>query len=154
MAEIVYSPSLPATIEIKPVVPVVVQQPFRAIATTSDLPEGTNLYFTDERAQDAAGAAIAAGAGDGVSLAYDDVANAINATNTDKGSVAVTAHEAAANPHPQYALASSVVGPVPTRIAAGHTYVVHADTQVLWTLPIELEAGATLDVAGALVQVN
>ena len=72
-------------------------------ATTDDLTEGsTNLYFTDERAQDATGAAIAAGTGDGVSLAYDEVANAINATNTDKGSVAVASHEAAVDPHPQY----------------------------------------------------
>ena len=72
-------------------------------ADTDDLSEGaTNLYHTPERAQDAAGAAIAAGTGDGVSLAYDDVANAINATNTDKGSVAVAAHEAATDPHPQY----------------------------------------------------
>jgi len=73
-------------------------------ATTDDLAEGvSNLYFTTERAQDATGAAIAAGTGDGVTLDYNDGANAINATNTDKGSVAVAAHEAAADPHPQYA---------------------------------------------------
>lgn len=72
-------------------------------ATTDDLAEGaTNLYHTTERAQDAVGAAIAAGTGDGVSLAYDDAGNAINATNTDKGSVAVASHVAAADPHPQY----------------------------------------------------
>ncbi|ALN79514.1 hypothetical protein [Lysobacter antibioticus] len=71
--------------------------------STDDLAEGAaNLYFSTERAQDATGAAIAAGTGDGVTLAYDDGANAINATNTDKGSVAVAAHEAAADPHPQY----------------------------------------------------
>lgn len=56
-----------------------------------------------ERVQDAVGAAIAAGTGDGVSLSYDDAGNAINVTNTDKGSSAVAAHEAAADPHPQYA---------------------------------------------------
>lgn len=123
-------------------------------ATTDDLPEGaTNLYHTDERAQDAVGAAIAAGTGDGVTLTYDDVANAINATNTDKGSVALAAHLAAANPHPQYALAASIVGPVPTRIAAGQTYTVPADTQVLWTLTIELEADASIEALGDFVQV-
>lgn len=59
-------------------------------ATTDDLAEGVaNLYFTDERAQDAVGAAIAAGTGDGVTLSYDDAGNAINAANTDKGSVAL-----------------------------------------------------------------
>lgn len=82
-----------------------------AAATTDDLTEGaTNLYHTTERAQDAVGAAIAAGTGDGVALTYDDAGNAINATNTDKGSAAVSAHEAAANPHPQYALAASLAG--------------------------------------------
>lgn len=61
-----------------------------AAATTDDLTEGTtNLYFTEERAQDAVGAAIAAGTGDGVTLAYDDAGNAVNAVNTDKGSVAL-----------------------------------------------------------------
>lgn len=72
--------------------------------TTDDVPEGViNLYFTDERAQDAVGAAITAGSGDGVILTYDDVGNKIDAVNTDKGSVAVAAHEAEADPHPQYA---------------------------------------------------
>lgn len=74
-------------------------------ATTDNLPEGiTNLYFTDERAQDATGLAIAAGTGDGASLSYNDIGNAINITNTDKGSTAVAAHVAEPDPHPQYAL--------------------------------------------------
>ena len=72
-------------------------------ATTDDVPEGAaNLYHSTERAQDAVGAAITAGAGDGVTLTYDDAGNKIDATNTDKGSVAVTAHVALADPHPQY----------------------------------------------------
>lgn len=73
-------------------------------ATTDDLAEGaTNLYHTAERAQDAVGAAIAAGTGDGVTLTYDDAGNKVDATNTDKGSVAVAAHVAASDPHGQYA---------------------------------------------------
>lgn len=75
---------------------------FDTATTTTDLPEGTNLYHTTERAQDAVGAAIAAGTGDGVTLTYDDSGNKINAANTDKGSVAVASHEAATDPHPQY----------------------------------------------------
>ena len=72
-------------------------------ATTDDLSEGaTNLYHTTERAQDAVGAAIAAGTGDGVTLSYDDAGNRINAANTDKGSVAVASHVAVPDPHPQY----------------------------------------------------
>jgi hypothetical protein len=46
-------------------------------ATTTDLTEGSNLYFTDERAQDAAGAALD-GTGD-VPLTYDDAGNKISA---------------------------------------------------------------------------
>ena len=46
-----------------------------ADSTTSDLVEGTNLYFTDERAQDAANTAIVAGTG--LDKTYDDVANTI-----------------------------------------------------------------------------
>ena len=46
-----------------------------ADSTTSDLAEGTNLYFTDERAQDAANTAIVAG--EGLDKIYDDVANTI-----------------------------------------------------------------------------
>lgn len=78
-------------------------------ASTDDLPEGAaNLYFTDERAQDAIGAAIAAGTGDGVTLDYNDALNSIGVTNTDKGSAAVAAHETALDPHPQYALESAL----------------------------------------------
>ena len=82
-------------------------------ATTDDLSEGaTNLYHTAERAQDAVGAAIAAGTGDGVTLSYDDAGNKIDATNTDKGSTAVASHVAALDPHPQYALRGSTGGEI------------------------------------------
>lgn len=43
---------------------------------------------------------------------------------------------------------------VPTTIPAGVTYSVPANCQALFTLPIELESGASLDVAGALVEVS
>jgi len=46
-----------------------------ADSTTSDLAEGTNLYFTDERAQDAANTAIVAG--EGLNKTYDDESNTI-----------------------------------------------------------------------------
>lgn len=52
------------------------------------------------------------------------------------------------------ALTSDIVRPVPLSIAAGETYIVPANTQVLWTIPIELEAGATIEVLGDLVEVN
>ena len=46
---------------------------------TDDIEEGTgNLYFTDERAQDAVAAAIAAGTHANISITYDDNANTIS----------------------------------------------------------------------------
>jgi hypothetical protein len=46
--------------------------------TTTDIAEGTGLYFTDERAVDALGAAIVAG--DHITVNYDDNANTITIT--------------------------------------------------------------------------
>ena len=43
--------------------------------TTSDLTEGTNLYFTDERAQDAVANAISAGTHSNITITYDDLTN-------------------------------------------------------------------------------
>jgi hypothetical protein len=50
-----------------------------AESTTDDLTEGSNnLYFTDERAQDAIATAIANGTQTNISVTYDDVANSIS----------------------------------------------------------------------------
>jgi hypothetical protein len=46
-----------------------------ADSTTTDLVEGTNLYFTDERAQDAVGNVV------GTGLAYNDTTGAISTSN-------------------------------------------------------------------------
>jgi len=49
------------------------------LTNTDYLAEGsTNLYFTDERAQDAVGAAINTGIQTGITVTYDDASNAIN----------------------------------------------------------------------------
>ena len=77
--------------------------------------------YADENAQDAVGAAIAAGTGDGASLTYNDSGNAINVTNTDKGSSAVAAHEAAADPHPQYTTAAEAAAAAPVQSVNGMT---------------------------------
>jgi hypothetical protein len=47
---------------------------------TGKVSEGTNLYYTDERAQDAVGAAINAGIQTGITVTYDDANNRINYT--------------------------------------------------------------------------
>jgi hypothetical protein len=50
-----------------------------ADSTTDDLTEGSNnLYFTDERAQDAIGAAIANGTQTNISVTYDNLTNSIS----------------------------------------------------------------------------
>lgn len=51
-------------------------------ATTSDLTEGSNLYFTDERAQDAVGATLTDT--DTINLNYDDALGEISADLTDE----------------------------------------------------------------------
>lgn len=52
-----------------------------ADSTTDALAEGgTNKYFTDDRAQDAVAAALAAGTHTNISVSYDDVANSISLT--------------------------------------------------------------------------
>lgn len=55
-----------------------------ADSTTSDLAEGTNLYFTDERAQDAIGNAIAAGTKTGITVTYGDAGNKIDFVVADQ----------------------------------------------------------------------
>jgi hypothetical protein len=45
---------------------------------TDDVAEGTNQYFTDERAQDAVAAAIAAGSHANITITYDDANNSLS----------------------------------------------------------------------------
>jgi hypothetical protein len=46
--------------------------------STTDIEEGTNQYFTDERAQDAVAAAIAAGTHTNITITYNDNANSLS----------------------------------------------------------------------------
>lgn len=48
--------------------------------STTDIEEGTNQYFTDERAQDAVAAAIAAGTHTNITITYNDNANSLSFT--------------------------------------------------------------------------
>ena len=60
------------------------------IANTDALPEGaTNLYFTDERAQDALAAAFAAGTHTGITITYNDASNSFSFAVTGGGSSTV-----------------------------------------------------------------
>ena len=53
--------------------------------TTTNVTEGTNLYFTNERAQDAIRDMFAAGTMSGIQFVYDDIANKMNVTVTASG---------------------------------------------------------------------
>ena len=53
-------------------------------ATTTDLPEGTNQYFTNERVDDRVNAILREGAG--IDIVYDDLQGTITITNTGGGS--------------------------------------------------------------------
>jgi hypothetical protein len=68
---------------------------------TGTQPSSTISDF-QEAAQDATSAALASGTHDGISFTYNDAGDSISATNTNKGSTAVAAHEALSGPHPQY----------------------------------------------------
>lgn len=57
----------------------------------------------EEAAQDASALMITSATHDGVSVSYNDVLNVLEFINTDKGSTEVGLHEAASDPHPQYA---------------------------------------------------
>lgn len=52
----------------------------RALRSTTDLAEGTNLYFTDERAQDQAASIFTGGTHTGISYSYIDASNRIDST--------------------------------------------------------------------------
>lgn len=67
-----------------------------------------------EVAQDAIAAALAAGTQVGATLTYNDGSNLYDLTNTDRGSVAVTAHEGDTTAHP----ASSIVNTPAGNLAA------------------------------------
>ena len=55
-----------------------------AAANTGELPEGTNLYFTNERVDDRVGAILREGAG--IDIVYDDLNGTITITNTGTSS--------------------------------------------------------------------
>ncbi len=74
----------------------------RARANHTGTQVSTTISDFTEAAQDSAASMITGATHDGVSVTYNDAGNTLALTNTDKGSVARTAHEAASDPHPQY----------------------------------------------------
>lgn len=60
-------------------------------------------------------------AGAGISLTADAATDAFTITNTDTGSAARTAHEAAADPHPQYTTTAEAAEAAPVQSVNGQT---------------------------------
>lgn len=78
--------------------PIMPEQPGIPVAGRPGAAQSTSEQAT----ADDIGAVVVAGDQDGVAVSYDHVDRAVDFVNTDKGSVAVAAHEALADPHPQY----------------------------------------------------
>jgi hypothetical protein len=68
-------------------------RPVETTLNTANVPELTNLYFTDERAQDAAASMITGGTHSGVSVEYVDSTNKFNFTNTGITSISGTPNQ-------------------------------------------------------------
>jgi len=68
-------------------------RPVQTTLNTSFINENTNLYFTDERAQDAAADLFTSGVHTGASVEYNDSTGKINITNTGVTALYGTANE-------------------------------------------------------------
>lgn len=77
--------------------------------------------YTDEQAQDASAALLTKAIHTGVSVKYIDGGNYLAITNTDRGSSAVSSHEALADPHPQYTTAVEAAAAAPVQSVNGQT---------------------------------
>jgi hypothetical protein len=73
---------------------------------------------SEQASADGVGAVVAGGTQDGILAVYNTLLQAMNLTNTDKGSSAVATHTALADPHPQYHTAAEVASNIATHSAA------------------------------------
>jgi hypothetical protein len=132
------------------------------IDTTDDLDEGAyNQYFTNRRAITAVGEAL--DDADNITFLFDPDALSITADLTDTGVVAGAYGDATHVPvltvddkgrvtsADVVALSPSFV---PYFMPDGTVFVVPKNAQALWTIPIELDGDAGLEIDGALVEVN
>lgn len=96
--------------------PILPEQP--STAALAGLPGGVAQSTSEQASADTVAEVITGGTHDGVSVVYDSADRTLGITNTDKGSVAVAAHEAALDPHPQYETAAEVAGQITTHSGA------------------------------------
>lgn len=102
-----------AQLNVSPILP---EQPSNAAVAAIRSSSGQST--SEQAASDAVGGVITGGTHDGVSVVYDSGDRTLDITNTDKGSVAVTAHEAALDPHPQYETTAEVAAQITTHSGA------------------------------------
>ncbi len=103
-------------------------------------PQAVAQQAAEQGISDAIGDVVTGGTFDGMSLTYDPVDREISGTNTDKGSVAVAAHEAAPDPHSQYHTAAEVAADIAVHSAAADPHGDRAYTDSAFTAH-----GAALD---------
>ena len=102
-----------AQLNVSPILP---EQPSNAAVAA--IGSSSGQATSEQAAADAVGGVITGGTHDGVSVVYDSGDRTLDITNTDKGSVAVTAHEALLDPHPQYETAAEVAAQIATHSGA------------------------------------
>jgi hypothetical protein len=105
---------------------------------------GTSV--SEQGLADTVGGIVTGGTFDGLALSYDAGAKEVSGTNTDKGSTAVTAHEAALNPHPQYHTAAEVTADIAAHAAASDP---HGDRAYADALTYSLDDLTDVDLTGA-----
>lgn len=139
--------TLDATVKIP-----VAQIPALPYAATSHTHTSSDITDFTEASQDASASMITSGTHSAISVAYNDAGNALSLTNTDRGSVAVSTHEAALDPHPQYltsADGNASYQPLDSDLTAlaslaGTGIVTRTGTGVVTTRTITAGAGITI----------
>lgn len=87
-------------------------------ATLASAGRGEAQSSSEQASADTIGEVVTSGTQDGLTVTYDPTDRSIDFVNTDKGSVAVAAHEAEVDPHPQYETAAEVAAQIATHAAA------------------------------------
>lgn len=123
--------------------PVPPLQPAAGVSASSTV---VGQRSSEQASADMVGAIVAGGVQDGLTATYNAPDQSIDFTNTDKGSVAVAAHEAALDPHPQYVADGDT-------LAVGLTMpLVNLIPGTAPVTPVDGDMWTTID--GLFVQVN
>lgn len=126
--------------------------PLQPVAGVAVQPRPSGTTSSEQGSDDRVGDIVTGGTFDGLSLSYSTVTRTVSGTNTDKGSVAVTGHEAALDPHPQYHTAAEVAADIATHSAAAdphgdRAYADSADAAVAAAAAAALAATTLGDLA-------